>query len=163
MRKPSKQALGLMAWWLLTFLAAALCYLAVFATGHFYLNLNLPHWAPSAEVLALFWSVLSFLLAWAAWLVWRAPLNLVNRYALIIFVLQWVLAILWSWVFFYWHIGALALLSSLILWALVASLFIGFWRIHPMAGLLVVPQLVWVSFTTVLSFSVWLLNPQALG
>ncbi|MEO7064883.1 MAG: tryptophan-rich sensory protein, partial [Dokdonella sp.] len=40
---------------------------------------------------------------------------------------------------------------------------IGFWRVRPMAGALLVPYLGWVSFASALNFTVWQMNPQILG
>jgi tryptophan-rich sensory protein len=38
-----------------------------------------------------------------------------------------------------------------------------FWRLHRLATFLLVPYLAWVSFATVLTFSLWRLNPAAFG
>ena len=38
-----------------------------------------------------------------------------------------------------------------------------FWRTRPLAGLLLVPYIAWVSFAGVLNYSLWRLNPQILG
>lgn len=40
---------------------------------------------------------------------------------------------------------------------------VAFWRVSRLAGALLVPYLLWVSFAAALNFSVWQLNPQALG
>lgn len=40
---------------------------------------------------------------------------------------------------------------------------IAFWRIRPLAGVLLMPYLLWVTFAAALSYAVWHLNPQLLG
>lgn len=40
---------------------------------------------------------------------------------------------------------------------------IRFWEIDRLAGALLLPYLLWVSFAAALDFSVWRVNPQSLG
>jgi tryptophan-rich sensory protein len=46
---------------------------------------------------------------------------------------------------------------------MIVATLLAFWRIKPMAGVLLVPYLLWVSFASALNYSVWQLNPQLLG
>jgi len=62
-----------------------------------------------------------------------------------------------------WHQGALALADITVLWLLIAATIITFWRVRPLAGALLVPYFLWVSFAFALNYSVWQLNPQVLG
>jgi translocator protein len=64
--------------------------------------------------------------------------------------------------FFRERLGALAFVDVLALWLLIAVMLIPFWRVRPIAGGLLLPYLLWVSFAAVLNFSMWQLNPQAL-
>jgi tryptophan-rich sensory protein len=50
-----------------------------------------------------------------------------------------------------------------LLWALIVATLIAFWRVRPLAGALLMPYLLWVSFAAVLNYRVWQLNPQLLG
>ena len=69
----------------------------------------------------------------------------------------------WSWLFFGWQLGALAFVDVLFLWALILATLISFWQIRPLAGVLLTPYLLWVSFASVLNYRIWQLNPQVLG
>jgi tryptophan-rich sensory protein len=82
---------------------------------------------------------------------------------LTLFVAQLFANALWTWIFFVWHQGALSLAEIVALWLLIVSTILAFWRLHKLAALLLVPYLVWVSFATALTASLWLLNPAALG
>lgn len=99
----------------------------------------------------------------AAWLVWRAEGFRAARIPLILFLVQLGVNALWSWLFFAWHLGALAFADILLLWFLIATTLVLFWRVGFVAGALLVPYLLWVSFALVLCYSVWQLNPQLLG
>jgi tryptophan-rich sensory protein len=102
-------------------------------------------------------------MAIAAWLVWRHGGFRANRAALSLFIVQLALNALWSWLFFAWHRGAWAFADIVVLWGLIVATLVSFWRVRPLAGALLIPYLLWVSFATALNYSVWQLNPQLLG
>lgn len=68
-----------------------------------------------------------------------------------------------SWLFFGWHRGDLAFTAIVVLWALIIATVLSFWRIRWLAGVLLVPYLLWVSFACALNYSVWQLNQQQLA
>jgi len=101
-------------------------------------------------------------MAIAAWLVWRSGGVAANRYALSLFLLQLALNALWSWLFFAWHLGGWSFAEIVVLWVLVVATLAAFWRVRPLAGALLIPYLLWVSFAAALNYSVWQLNPHVL-
>ncbi|HEY0917105.1 MAG TPA: TspO/MBR family protein [Solimonas sp.] len=157
------QFLGLVAWLLLAGLAAAVGAVASADAARFYTQLQQPSWAPPAAVFGPVWSLLYLLMGIAAWLVWRGGPRSGRQQALGLFSAQLAVNALWSWLFFAWHRGALALADVLLLWILLAATLVAFWRLRPLAGLLLLPYLAWVSFAALLNAVVWHLNPQLLG
>lgn len=102
-------------------------------------------------------------MAVAAWLVWRtAPASTV-RFALGLFLVQLAVNALWSWLFFAWRLGGWAFAEVVLLWVLIAGTVVAFWRIKPLAGLLLLPYLAWVGFAAVLNGWLWLANRELLG
>lgn len=85
------------------------------------------------------------------------------RALLSLFLVQLAANALWSWLFFGWHLGAFSFADIILLWVLIVATLLAFWRIRPLAGALLIPYLLWVSFATTLNYSVWQLNPQMLG
>ena len=81
------------------------------------------------------------------WLVWR------DR----------VFNALWTWIFFAWRSGALALMEILVLWVLILRTLAAFWRVRPLAGALLIPCLAWVTFSAPLTCFVWPRNPGLLA
>lgn len=158
-----RRVLGLVGWFAVCFAASAIGAVASIQSKAFYTQLSQPDWAPPASVFGPVWTVLYALMAIAAWLVWRRGGFHSHRLALSLFLLQLVLNALWTWLFFAWHRGAWALLDIVVLWLLVAGTLVLFWRQRPLAGVLLVPYLAWISFAAALNYAVWQLNPQVLG
>ena len=159
----NRQLLGLAGWLVASFIAAAIGAAASIQAGAFYARLVRPDWAPPANVFGPVWTVLYLLMGLAAWLVWREGGFRARRLALGLFLVQLAVNALWSWLFFGWHLGALAFADIVLLWGLLVATLVAFWRVRPVAGALLVPYLLWVSFATALSYSVWQHNPQLLG
>lgn len=150
-------------WLAICFIAAAIGAVASVQAGAFYVSLTRPAWAPPASVFGPVWTALYALMAIAAWLVWRVGGFRGARVALTLFLIQLAFNAVWSWLFFAWHLGAVAFVDIVLLWLLLVATLVSFWRIRAVAGALLIPYLIWVSFATALNYSVWRLNPQALG
>ncbi|MEO7152084.1 MAG: TspO/MBR family protein [Burkholderiaceae bacterium] len=159
----TQQALGLLGWLAVVFAAGALGAVASVRAASFYAFLSQPSWAPPAWLFGPVWTVLYGLMAIAAWLVWRERGFRGASGALTLFIAQLALNALWTWIFFAWHRGALALLEIVVLWLLVAATMVAFWRWHRLAAALLLPYLAWVGFATALTYSLWRMNPAQLG
>lgn len=153
---------GLLGWLVLCFVAAAAGGLASSNAGGFYSQLLQPSWAPPAWLFGPVWTLLYAMMGVAAWLVWKEHGWHKARKALGLFVAQLAANALWTWLFFVWHLGAVAFAEIVLLWVMIAYTALAFWRIRKMAGALLLPYLLWVSFATVLCFSMWQGNPQVL-
>lgn len=159
----SREILGLLGWLAVTFVAAAIGAAASVNAASFYGELAQPSWAPPSSWFGPVWTVLYAAMGIAAWLVWRRAGFREAPAALTLFLVQLGLNALWSWLFFGWHRGALAFADILLLWVLILATVIAFWRVRPLAGALLVPYLLWVTFAAALNYSVWQLNPGSLG
>lgn len=147
----------------LCFLTAAIGAAASINAGSFYSELILPDWAPPANVFGPVWTLLYIMIAVAAWMVWRVNEIPAIRAGFIIFLIQLVLNALWSWLFFAWKLGGLAFIDIILLWFAILATLIAFWRINKVAGVLLLPYLLWVSFAAFLNFTIWQLNMEVLG
>ena len=162
-KSATRQGIGLAGWLLGSFAAAAVGGFASANAGDFYQQLVRPGWAPPPWLFGPVWSVLYLLMGIAAWLVWRERGFRGARAALTLFIVQLAANALWTWLFFAWRRGALAFGEILLLWVLIAATIAAFWRVRPLAGALLLPYLLWVSFATALTFAVWRANPAILG
>ncbi|MFN0191743.1 MAG: TspO/MBR family protein [Aestuariivirga sp.] len=124
-----------------------------------YPTLNKPSWNPPDWVFAPVWTTLYVMMAVAAWLVWKKDVRFSGvRAALILFFVQLALNLMWSALFFGARSPGLALMEIAVLWLAVAATLYAFISLSRPAGLLLIPYLAWVSFATVLNFSIWRLN-----
>lgn len=104
------------------------------------------------------WTVLYVMIAYAGWTVWSlAGLSL----PLVLWAVQIVANALWSWLFFGMRRMDLALADIALLWLSIAGFMVAAWPVSPLAALLFLPYLVWVSTAGLLNLAVMRLNPAA--
>lgn len=155
--------LGLIGWMILVFIAAGLGGLASAQAGSFYVTLDQPPWAPPSWLFGPVWSLLYLMMGFAAWFIWKAHGFRGAPWALGLFLVQLALNALWTWLFFAWHLGMWSVVEIAALWLLILCTLIAFWRRRPLAGILLVPYIVWVTFASVLAYAMWARNPTILG
>ncbi|MEI8375150.1 MAG: TspO/MBR family protein [Planctomycetota bacterium] len=123
-----------------------------------YATLAKPTWNPPNWIFGPVWSALYFGMAVAAWLVWRQAGFTGAKFPWILFGTQLVLNVLWSCIFFGLENPGLAFVEVVLLWTTIAATMILFWLRSSVAGILFLPYLAWVSFASVLNFTIWRLN-----
>jgi benzodiazapine receptor len=124
--------------------------------GDWYAALNKPAWNPPAWIFGPAWTLLYTLMAVAAWLVWK---QIGWKKPLLLYFIQLALNAAWTPIFFGAHQLGWALLEIVVLWIAILLTMRSFFRVRSAAGWLFVPYLVWVTFATVLNFTLWRLNP----
>ncbi len=152
----TESTLGLVAALVPTFTAARIG--SSFPVDEWYAELAKPAWNPPNWVFGPVWGVLYLLMAIAAWLVWRWSGFAGAAIPLGAYVLQLGLNAAWSWFFFGRHELGLAFIEIVLLWGAILGTIIGFWRLNPISGILLVPYLLWVTFAAFLNFTIWRLN-----
>ncbi len=75
-----------------------------------------------------------------------------------LFLLQLLFNALWSPLFFGIKNPALAFVDIVLLWLALLAAVLAFWKAHPLAGVLLVPYLLWVTFASALNLTLWQLN-----
>lgn len=120
--------------------------------------LNKPSFCPPNWVFAPAWSILYFLMAVAAWLVWKKRKVVDVRLAIAWFAVQLMLNICWTAFFFglRWPDGALV--EIIVLWNVIVWTTFRFSQIDRRAAFFLLPYLGWVAFAAVLNFEFWRLN-----
>jgi len=132
---------------------------AAFKPGPWYETLSKPFWTPPDWLFPVAWTVLYLMIAAAGWLVWRASGTSDGTLPLAVFAGQLLLNALWAPVFFGTRRIGLGFLVMILLWAAILVTIVLFLEISTVAGLLLVPYLLWVSFAAFLNLGIWVLNP----
>lgn len=130
------------------------------AIATWYGGLNKPPFSPPNWLFGPVWIVLFLLMGIALFLVWRQGMHAPGVViALIVFAVQLVLNILWSFLFFKLQSPLCGFIEIVILWLAIILTILCCARISRTAGVLLIPYIVWVSFAAILNFSLYKLNP----
>lgn len=122
-----------------------------------YVTINKPSFNPPNWLFAPAWTTLYILMGISLYIVWQQQSKTKNK-AYLLFYSQLVLNALWSIIFFGYHNLLLAFIEIIILWIVILWTIIEFHRISKTAAYLLIPYLGWVTFASILTYSVWRLN-----
>jgi translocator protein len=151
--------------WLKVTIAILAC-LLVGAIGGFFTTSSIPTWYASLDkpsfnppnwIFGPVWTMLYILMGISLALVWQNHTG-GRRHAIKIFMIQLVLNLLWSILFFYLQSPLAAFNEIIVLWATILMAIYFFYRISKPAAYLLIPYILWVTFAAVLNFSIYILN-----
>jgi benzodiazapine receptor len=117
-------------------------------------SFNPPNW-----LFGPVWSTLFIIIGIASYLVWKKRKQIVRLPRTIaVYFIQLILNLLWSFLFFYSHLIGAALIEIIALLVAIAINGMVFYKIDKTAGLLFIPYFLWVSFATILTYNIFILN-----
>lgn len=118
---------------------------------------------PPPETFGIVWTVLYVLMGLAFAMVVAARGARARGFAVLAFIVQFALNLAWSPVFFGAHqiTGGLFVIVALDVALIVTAVL--FYRVRPLAAVLLVPYIVWVLFATYLNFALLEANPNMDG
>ncbi len=128
------------------------------ALREWYPALRKPDWTPPRWLFGPAWTLLYTMMAVAAWLIWWRGGRRESRRPLKLFALQLVLNGLWTPIFFGLRSMAGGMVVIAMLWCAILVTVVAFWRRVPLAGALLVPYQLWVTYAAALNFAIWRLN-----
>ncbi|MES2456780.1 MAG: TspO/MBR family protein [Bacteroidota bacterium] len=140
-------------------IGAAGSFFTLHSVDTWYRSIAKPSFNPPDSVFGPVWTSLYILIGISAYLVWqkRAHIQQLPR-TIAIYFIQLVLNLMWSFIFFYAHQIGVALVEILfLLVAAIVNAYV-FYKIDKTAGLLFIPYILWVSFATFLTYSIFRLN-----
>lgn len=124
-----------------------------------YQTLQKPSWNPPNWLFGPVWTLLYILMGIALYIVWKKPtFRKIKTTAIILFAIQLLLNLAWSWIFFRQHQIGWALVEISVLWLFILLCIFSFAGIYKSAGWLLVPYISWVSFALILNYTIWQLN-----
>lgn len=127
--------------------------------GPWYQGLRFPPWKPPDWLFGPAWTTIFALAALSASRAWEHAPTLAYRARLLaLFLVNGLLNVAWSALFFRLHRPDWAMTEVVLLWASIVVLIVYTWRASPFAALLLLPYLAWVTFATALNWQVVQLN-----
>ncbi len=122
-----------------------------------YTTLVKPSFSPPNFVFGPVWTALYALMGISLYLVWTSKAKS-KQYAIKLFFIQLGLNTFWSIIFFGLKNPGLAFIEIIALWVAILLTIKAFQKISKKASYLLYPYFAWVSFATILNFSIWALN-----
>lgn len=133
---------------------------AIFRPADWYKNLDKPDWRPPDWLFGPVWTLLYAMIAVAGWLVWLEAGLAGAAVPLAIYAAQLVFNAAWSALFFGLKRPDLGMIDVALLWLSILATIVAFQPIHAGAAYMLIPYLIWVSFASVLNFSIMRRNPR---
>jgi translocator protein len=130
-------------------------------SGGWYDGLIKPALNPPSAAFPIAWTLLYILMGLAVAMVWHAKGNSLRKLALGLFCGQAILNFLWTPAFFGMRQPMYGLIIIILLVVMLIATTYIFYRVRKVAGMLMLPTLVWVLFATYLNFEIWRKNPNA--
>ena len=127
--------------------------------GPWYRQLRKPSWQPPDWLFGPAWTLILALAAWSAALAWTtAPTAGERTIVVILYSLNGLFHLVWSPLFFKLKRPDWALLEVPLLWLSVLAPMIFVYSFSPLASLLLLPYLLWVTFAAYLNLTIVRLN-----
>ncbi|MBU1117399.1 tryptophan-rich sensory protein [Patescibacteria group bacterium] len=126
--------------------------------GSWYAGINKPGLLPPNGVFGPVWTILYLMMGISFYLVWTKGKSKKMSTMWGLFLGQLGLNLLWSFLFFKWHLLLLASVEIVVLWGVILANILSFRKIDRLASGLLIPYLLWVSFASYLTIGVWWLN-----
>lgn len=115
-----------------------------------------PSFAPPPSIFGPVWTILYLLMGISLYRVLQSEDDI--KMALVFFSIQLFLNFIWSPIFFVLEMRLLAFIVILILLFFILLTAFSFYNIDKLSGVLFIPYILWVSFATILNFSLYYLN-----
>lgn len=134
-------------------------FFTVTGVGSWYQTINKPSWNPPGWVFGPVWTMLYIMMGVSLYLVWKSGNNNhLKRTAIGLFAVQLILNFFWSFIFFDQQQPGWAFVEIIAMWVFILLTIFAFAKVNKTAAWLLVPYISWVSFATILNYTIWKLN-----
>ena len=122
-----------------------------------YGTLNQPPLSPPSWLFPVVWTILYILMGISSYKIYLSG-SPKTFDALLLYGLQLVLNFIWPLVFFIGENHLIAFIILVLLWYVVLQMIQSFYDILPLAGLLQIPYLIWLTFAGYLNLMIYFIN-----
>ena len=116
---------------------------------NWYLTLNKAPWSPPGWVFGAAWTTIMILFSWYMAELVNSPIP--SDTILYLFIIQFVLNVIWNYVFFDKHLVLLALINIIFLTVLILYFFFNFYGDLKFKSFLIAPYAIWLLLATSLN------------
>jgi translocator protein len=116
---------------------------------------------PPGKAFGIAWTILYAMMGFALAMILDASRARGRMLAIGLFILQLILNLAWSPLFFAHHQVVVALVVIILMLIIAIATTFAFGRIRPIAAWLMVPYLAWLCFAALLNYQIHVLNPDA--
>lgn len=128
-----------------------------------YQSLKKANFSPPIWIFPIVWSILFLFMALAAYRIWVKGKNGQSpRKVLKLYSIQLVLNLIWAIIFFKCTLYGLATIELILSLIFVLITTFKFFKIDKKAAFMMIPYILWLSFSGVLNYVIWLLNEALL-
>lgn len=120
-----------------------------------YALLNKPSFSPPNWLFGPVWTILYTLIGISFYLIWTN-----KKGSLKLFLFHLFLNAIWSPIFFGAKNLGLAFVVILLMDITLIIIIKSFYKLSKVAGIILIPYLLWISFASLLNYSIWKLNPN---
>jgi len=131
------------------------------SVSSWYPKLKKPPFNPPNWLFAPVWTILFVLIGISFYFVWNKNFGNNRKtkiLCLTVYSIQLLFNFLWSILFFGLRNAFLAFIEIIILWFLIVTNIIVFYKVSKISAYLLFPYLIWVSFASVLNWFMMMLN-----
>ena len=125
---------------------------------NWYKTINKPSFNPPNWIFGPVWTLLFTLMGISLYLVWTSPSSKIRMIALVLFTIQFIFNVAWSYLFFGINRPGIAFAEILVMLGFIIATTIYFFKVNKVSGYLLIPYILWVSFASILNYSIWKLN-----
>jgi translocator protein len=128
--------------------------------GSWYSTLQKPFFNPPNWLFAPMWITLFVLMGIGLYLVWESGTERREvKVALGIFGVQFLLNVIWSFLFFGLESPLLGFMEIILLWVMIVVTIVAFYRVNKSAAYFLIPYLAWVTIAAALNGAIYIMNP----
>jgi tryptophan-rich sensory protein len=132
------------------FITLLISFLSMDKIDSWYLDLNKSSLTPPGYIFSIVWPILYILISISVWIIWNKEKEI--TFPIQLYIIQLILNFTWSPLFFKYHCINESLFLLLLIWILVFIIIDLFYSIDKIAGLLLIPYLIWLTFAFYLNY-----------
>ena len=127
------------------------------SAGNNYNDLIQPSFAPPSILFPIVWTILYILMGISSYIVSESS-SYNSGEALSIYIIQLIVNLVWSFIFFVFNWYFIAFLWILLLIFLVVLMIRRFYSVSKISGIIQIPYLAWLVFASILNLAIVILN-----